>query len=529
MNMELLDFILPLDTNEKKDSNLFPFIEVNEGAKLPDVLLKLFEEDIEEVYIKYKDKIVGKINKISALKSYIFTEKKREAVIMQIFDEIQEGICVCDQNGTTWIWNKAIEKIYDIKKDEILGKNLQEYFTDAADIRVIKTGERVKDYRHSPRPGTEIVISASPIYYDDEIIGAVSTDRSIDEVLSVSRRLKEAVKTIEILETKLGGKTLSDPDFMIGQDKGIKEQVNLALQVAKTDMPILIEGKTGTGKEVFSKFIHNNSNRKGNFVSVNCSAIPESLFESEFFGYVKGAFTGANVEGRQGYFEQANGGTLFLDEVSELPPLQQTKLLRAIQERKIRPLGAEEDIDVNIRLISATNANLEEAVSEKRFRVDLYYRLKGIIVELPDLSNRKEDIEDMIHYFTDDLCRVYNKKIVSITEEAMNILKDYKWPGNIRELKNAMRQMVVMATGDVLEKELIPKNIRESTGDAASIATLKQNNISLTESVENFEKQLIKGTLQETSWNITKTAEILKIPRTTLNYKIKNYKLIEEK
>lgn len=432
-----------------------------------------------------------------------------------IVDQIREGVVLCDKNGIVKTWNAECEHIYDIKKEEIIGHKLEEFFPDAIDVKVLQTGKFYKDIIHTTR-GKKIMISASPIYQDNLLIGCVSTDRSLQEVVDLSEKLQDALKTIEYLKGRID-RTVNTDDFFIGTNKIMKEQLHKALMTADTDVPILITGETGTGKEVFSRIIHNESKFTGNFVAVNCSAIPDSLFESEFFGYVKGAFTGADNKGRAGYFEQADSGTLFLDEISELPLSQQTKLLRVLQEGKVRRLGSEKDIPVRVRIISACNADLQKLVDNKEFRIDLYYRIKGIDIRIPPLRERKEDLENIIQYFFEKTKKHYKRDISAISKEAIAELKKYYWAGNMRELENVMRQIVVMTRSNIIEVDNIPKEIRYTRTVPDQIYDLDSG---LNEQMKQMEEQLIRSALQRSGENIAKAAKLLKIPRTTLQSKL---------
>lgn len=446
------------------------------------------------------------------------------ALLNEVVDQIREGVVVCDQSGIVKTWNTECEKIYRIKKEEIIGKKLEDFFPDAIDVQVLRTGKYFKDIVHTTR-GSRIIISASPLYSGTEMIGCVSTDRDLREVVSLSEKLHEAMMTIEYLKERIDNKSGTSTDFFTGSNKLMNEQLQKALMTADTDVPILITGETGTGKEVVARFIHRESKLKGTFVAVNCSAIPDSLFESEFFGYVKGAFTGADNKGRAGYFEQAEGGTLFLDEISEMPLSQQTKLLRVLQEGKVRRLGSEKDIPVNVRIISACNADLQRSVELKEFRIDLFYRIKGIDIRIPPLRERKEDLEDIIRYFFDKTKEHYKRDISAISKEAMDILKNYYWAGNMRELENVMRQMVVMTRTESIEPDIIPKEIRYTMSVQEKLCDLEGG---LKKKVQEFEEELITRALAANDGNIAKTADYLKIPRTTLQSKLTGMNLAKE-
>lgn len=438
----------------------------------------------------------------------------------EILDRINEGVCVCDINGKVIIWNSGCEDVYKVSKDAILGRHLGEFFPQAANLKVLETGKAIKNIRHIPRPGTEIVISAAPICdKNGRTIGCVSTDRSLGEVLELNHKLEEASQIIDDLKKRLEKVDRGISDFFIGNNKKINEELQKAIISAGTDVPILISGETGTGKEVFARFIHRESELKGEFVPVNCSAIPDTLFESEFFGYVKGAFTGADNKGKAGYFEQADGGTLFLDEISELPLTQQSKLLRVMQEGKVRRLGSEKEIPVNVRIISASNIPLEKLVETKDFRIDLYYRLKGIEIHLPPLRERKEDLEEIIYYFLEKFNHDYKRNVNFIAPDAMDALKNHMWKGNMREMENVLRQIVVMNDGDQVTLEKLPVDFLNENLD---LLYGKADNLKTR--MEQIEYRLIQKAVEDNGGNISKASKDLGIPRTTLTNKLNRFR-----
>ncbi len=444
-----------------------------------------------------------------------------------LIDSLQIGICVMDREGIVTVWNPAIEKVYNIDREEIIGRPLKDFFENSINLRVLEDKKAIDSRFHKPSTGCEIIINAVPIYNNGDFQGVVSIDYSIGQVQKLSDQLYEAENKIRVLEKELKEYRSENSDFFVGRSEKVREQIELALMTADTDVPILLYGESGTGKEVFARFIHKKSKVKGRFVAVNCSAIPDSLFESEFFGYEEGAFTGAHKSGHQGYFEQADSGTLFLDEISELPLQQQSKLLRVIQEGKVSPLGSEKEVPVNVRIISATNIDLETKVREKKFRIDLYYRLKGIKIIIPPLRERQEDLEDMLKYFLKEMAERYNRKIHAIDKKTLDILKRYDWPGNIREMKNIMRQMVLLNKTDILTPDVIPKDIYfyGSNPEFKKTNIFEDEDLSLTEKVEEFEKYIISKKLIANHGNIAQTSKELKVARSTLHYKIDKYKI----
>jgi DNA-binding NtrC family response regulator len=309
---------------------------------------------------------------------------------------------------------------------------------------------------------------------------------------------------------------------IVGKSQAMQRVVTTARQVATSDIPVLIMGESGTGKELIARAIHNNSRRrKERLVALNCAGLSESILEDELFGHVKGAFTGAQTE-REGRFEHADGGTLFMDEIGDMPQAMQAKLLRVLENGEVVRLGSNSPITVDVRLISATNVNLEEHVEEKKFREDLYFRIKGVTIIIPPLRERREDIPLLIHFFMQNAAERYGKTIEGITPEAQHLLMGQHWKGNVRELKNAIENMIVLSTKDKLDVDALPADIRprprEQVGGMNNLVGI---------SIEQAEKELIRNTLKLVQGNREQAAKILGIGERTLYRKIKEYELAE--
>ncbi|HQM89706.1 MAG TPA: sigma 54-interacting transcriptional regulator, partial [Exilispira sp.] len=295
-----------------------------------------------------------------------------------------------------------------------------------------------------------------------------------------------------------------------------KEKIKMAEIVAGSDSTVLLQGDSGTGKELFAELIHNLSKRSSKpFVKVNCAAIPETLLESELFGYTKGAFTGA-FKDTPGKFELANGGTIFLDEIGEIPITTQAKLLRFLESREIQKLGATTPVEVNVRIIAATNKDLPVEVAKKKFREDLYYRLTVFPIYIPPLKERAEDIPILANHFLEKYNKELNKKISSISDEAMNILKDYHWPGNIRELENIIERACVICDTDTIEPQHIILNAK---ADIFSVPL--DNVVPLKDAINIFKKKYITNILSKNGWKQNEAARQLDIQRTYLSRLIK--------
>ena len=310
--------------------------------------------------------------------------------------------------------------------------------------------------------GIEFVKKLNGKYEVIMITGNASLDRAIEcirlgvkDFLTKPFELEDLIKAIErkrIYNEKTKGKSVKI-DFIV-EDEKTKEVVNILKKVAKTDVSVMLLGESGVGKEEFARFIHKESKRKGEFIAINMSAIPENLIESELFGYVKGAFTDATTD-KKGLFELANGGTLFLDEIAEMPYHLQAKLLRVLQEREFFPLGSTKPIKIDVRIVSATNQNIEEMIKNNKFREDLYYRLATIPVYIPPLRERKKDIIPIAENILKKSLEEFNINNKILSDEAKAALLDYEWPGNIRELINVIKRAVILSEGkEIKEKDL---------------------------------------------------------------------------
>lgn len=319
---------------------------------------------------------------------------------------------------------------------------------------------------------------------------------------------------VENLQLRQKVEELSLQDEIVGESPQMKKILEIVEVVAKTDATVLIRGESGTGKELIAQAIHSKSNRRYfPIISINCGGLSEGLLESELFGHEKGAFTGAQYK-RKGKLEMANGGTIFFDEIGNIPLKMQMDLLRVIETKQFTPLGSNKVIHVDFRVIAATNTDLEKAVAEKNFREDFYYRLNVFSIEIPPLRERSADIPLLAHYFLKKYAYSMNKNVTDISTEAMNILLQYDWPGNIRELRNTIeRALVVVGKKNRIEPEDL---------NLPHPSKVEPREIS---SLEELEKAHIQRTLDQNNWNITRSAEILKIDRVTLYNKIKKYNL----
>jgi transcriptional regulator with GAF, ATPase, and Fis domain len=308
---------------------------------------------------------------------------------------------------------------------------------------------------------------------------------------------------------------------IIGNSPALRRVLDLVEKVANSDTTVLITGESGTGKELIARAIHGHSRRADhNLVPVNCGAIPEELLESELFGHVRGAFTNA-VNSREGRFTTADSGTIFLDEIGDMRPNLQIKLLRVLQERTFEPVGSSKTVKVNVRVIAATNQDLEEAIREKRFREDLYYRLHVIPIEIPPLRERRDDIPLLLEHFLKRASTEGRSQIEGITDEALNVLCHYDWPGNVRELENLVERLIVMRGEGRIRLQDLPTSFKPNSRSTAAAPQLPSSGLSFTDEVNRFESDLILQALEQTHWNKQKAAQLLGMNRTTLMDKIK--------
>ncbi|MBI5710006.1 MAG: sigma-54-dependent Fis family transcriptional regulator [Candidatus Eisenbacteria bacterium] len=356
-----------------------------------------------------------------------------------------------------------------------------------------------------------------------------------EELVALAARALESQKLWLELR-RLRSTAFSDEDYLHSSSPSMQEAYAIAEQVARGDTTsVLIEGESGTGKEYFANLIHRMSARHDKpFVEINCAAIPSELLESELFGHEKGAFTDARAQ-KQGLMELANGGTLFLDEIGEMNPMLQVKLLRVLERRTFKRVGGTKDISVNLRIISATNQDLERMVQEGGFREDLYYRLKVVPLYVPPLRERREDILPLSRLFMDRFSRQFKKSFREITPAAERLLADYPWPGNIRELKNLFERTVLLETGDVLEPHHLKLNPRSRAQAAEATVgqrvdeylngSLPAGGIPFEQLVEELERALILRASCATKWNQSRTAELLNLKRDKLRYRMKLYQI----
>jgi DNA-binding NtrC family response regulator len=365
----------------------------------------------------------------------------------------------------------------------------------------------------------------------------VSKPINLDQLLMVIRKGLESERlNREVLQLKRQMDPQVGFDYILGESPAMKRVIDVVQQVAKSDTTtVLIEGESGVGKEMIARMIHQYSGRATKpFMDINCASLPETLLESELFGYEKGAFTDAKGQ-KQGLLELANRGTLFLDEIGEMSLTIQVKLLRVLERMEFRRLGGTQDIHVSVRVVSATNRDLQKEVDEGRFRADLFYRLKVVPMYIPPLRERKEDLLKFVNYFINMFNAKFSKNFTQISDDAKHLLLSYPWPGNIRELKNVIERVVLLETGPVMKREMLPfSSYRPDEGtlgrkiDAILSAPLPEDGIDFEALVGDVEKALIMKASEESQWNQSKTARLLNVKRDKLRYRMRSFDIGDE-
>ena len=397
------------------------------------------------------------------MKYYKVLDEKAERLIEKYLKAIIEcsfdGIYITDGEANTWMINEAYERITGLDSEKLLGENMwtlmERGIISSSGSLLAIAEKRIVTLYQTFSTGKRAMITSTPIFDDDGEIVLVETNvRDLTEICALREQVErdknelEQRRQLEFIKEK-------KVDMVVCDENTIKTLL-LADSVAKMDTTVVLCGESGVGKEVFAKYIRDNSRRKdAPYVKVNCGAIPENLIESELFGYEKGSFTGANKSGKIGLFEMADHGTIFLDEIGELPLNMQVKLLRVLQEQEIERIGGTKPVRIDVRVIAATNRNLEKMMEEKKFREDLYYRLMVFPIHIPALRERKKDIEPLAEYFLKELNNRY-KGNKHLAENCMMILENYQWPGNVRELKNIVERAFIISQSDEITTESIP-------------------------------------------------------------------------
>ena len=442
-----------------------------------------------------------------------------------LLDVLEEAVCVIDDMENVIGWNRRAEALYGISAMEIIGQPIEKFFSNLLLTRAMKDGKVLRETYHKPCPGTHVLINAQPIYFRGRVAGGVSAEREITELVNLNQKLSQASQEVQTLREEIDKIQAKTDEFsaIYGHSPLIAEAVRVARRVATANVPILLRGESGSGKELFARAIHDASHRNGSFVAINCGAIPANLFESELFGYESGAFTGADRKGKFGFLERSHGGTLFLDEIGEMPKDMQVKLLRVLQEQIFYRVGSTKPVHVDLRVIAATHRDLEGMINRGEFREDLYYRMNVVTIPLPSLRERREDIPELVHRGLRYFGNLHAKVIQRIDPAVMAALLDYEWPGNVRELFNVLERMVILCDGDTLNPENLPINLTDENSAKTKYMALSAGGLNAM--TEDMERNLIQRVLEESGNNKAIAAQKLGIPRSTLYYKMNSLRI----
>jgi len=510
-------------------TNILPFISEQELKRLQAderrSLLREVEGTYNHISVEFRPLALekGKKNIICILREQHKIQEQLDAII----DSSYDGLWICDREGKVIRINRASEKINDIKAHEVVGRKMEELVSEgmidrSVTLEVLKSRTPVTMIQRL-RSGKQILVTGTPIFdQQGEIDLVVVNERDITELnrlraeleqsRALARRYRSEIRNLHLQKTLL--------DEVVIRSESMQRVLNTAMKVAGFDSVVLIQGESGVGKSFFAKLIHRASKRRdGPFIRVDCAAIPESLIESELFGYEEGAFTGARARGKPGQFELAEGGTLFLDEVGDLPMNVQVKLLRFLEENELIRIGGIKARKLNVRVIAATQRNLENMVREGQFRKDLFFRLNVVPLQIPPLRERVDDIPPLIHFFL----RKFNRMCCTnkvIAPRAVDCLCRYPFPGNVRELSNLIERLVVLTPGDHIDVEDLPAHVRIKAFDKH--LDMIESGWNLSKAVARLERDMIIRALKFFG-SQRRAAGPLGINQSTLARKVKKY------
>ncbi|KEI01721.1 sigma 54-interacting transcriptional regulator [Clostridium botulinum] len=450
-------------------------------------------------------------------------EENAREVLNTILDISYDGIVVVDKNGFITMLSRAYADFLQVDREDVIGEHVTNVIENTRAHIVAKTGIAESAEIQKMR-GKYTIATRIPIIQSGEVQGAVGKVlfRDIKDFNLLYNKIRKMETNIRKYNEELrqSNSAIYCFDNIIGDSSKLRKAKDLAKKAALTKSNVLLIGESGTGKELFAHAIHKASDRAyGNFVKVNCAAIPSELLESELFGYEKGSFTGAKKEGKMGKFELANGGTIFLDEIGDMPLHMQAKLLRVLQEKEVEKIGAIVSKCIDVRVIAATNRNLSNMVKEGSFRQDLYYRLNVVTINIPSLRERSNDIVTLTSYLLEKICKKLGKEVQGISSKAMDRLQSYSWYGNIRQLENVIERAVNVVEYDgKIKTEHLPQEI---TGKITEFSVKKLEDV-----MSKTEKETILNALRAFNGNKTQTAKALNISRTTLYEKMTKHGIL---
>lgn len=451
-------------------------------------------------------------------------------IMDSILDSIDEGIHAVNKEGITIYYNPKAAALDGLFIEDVIHRHILDVFpsldrTSSTLLKVLKSQKPIlnQQQRYTNYKGKEVITvnSTLPIFRHGKFLGAVEISKDVTQVKQLSDKIYQLHRTLYGEQKKSRKSSFNQRLYQFGDIIGNSEQllkvIRRAQVAAKKDSTVLVTGETGVGKELLVQAIHSGSARQNSpFIAQNCAALPEGLLESILFGTVKGSFTGS--ENKPGLFEMAAGGSLFLDEINSMPLGVQSKLLRAIEEKKVRRIGDTKEMDLDVRIIAAMNISPDEALSQGQLRKDLYFRLNVVSLNIPPLRERKEDLKPLLNFFIDKYNKKFNVNINGVKDEALLCFSKYAWPGNIRELSNYMERIFNFKEEGFIGIDDLPYCLQELIP--------KEKNIDLRDKLYSYERELIKEAYISNNKNVSKTAENLGIPRQTLQYKLKQFKIL---
>ena len=480
------------------------------------------------------DQVVGAvavfrdITEVRQLAGEIVDLKAVQEMLEAIINSSQDAISVVDENEKIVLVNPAYTRLVGMSKEEVLGKspNVDIQLGESMHLKVMQTMQPVRGVPLQAGPqGKEVVVNAAPIIVNGCLRGSVAVSHDVSEIKHLTAELDQMKSLVRRMHSQY---TAED---IIGGSPAIREAIDQALRAAATPATVLLTGESGTGKELFAHAIYHASSRKyAPFIRVNCAAIPDTLLESELFGYEGGAFTGARRTGKKGLVAEANGGTIFLDEISEIPPMIQAKLLRFLQEKEILPVGGAKPVKVDTRIIAASNVDLEQAVRRNAFREDLFYRINVFPIFIPPLRERLEDLPELVAFLLKKLNREYGRNVRQASSESLTLLSHYRWPGNIRELENVLGRALINMRPP--ENTVLPHHLPAlAPGVRACSPLLAPSGESLPGPVHSLaaileaaEQKAIETALAAAGGNRIEAAQRLNIAVRSLYYKLEKYR-----
>ncbi len=445
-------------------------------------------------------------------------------LLQKIIDSLSDAVSVVDEKGMGIMINRAYTRLTGLTEEDVLKKPATVDIAEGESVhmKVLQTGKAIKGVRMKVGPfRREVIVSCAPLVIDGKLKGSVGVIQDISELRRVMEELERTRRLIRRLESSY---TFDD---IIGNSEEIHKTIERARQAAEAPAAVLLRGECGTGKELFAHAIHHASERATRpFIRVNCASLTDTLLESELFGYAEGAFTGAKKGGRKGYFEEASGGTLFLDEIGAMSLEAQARLLRAIQEGEIIRVGESRTRSIDVRLIAATNADLEKMLDSGQFRKDLYYRLNVFPIEMPPLRDIKSDIPLLVNHYLSRYAIDYGRTVIEVSPAVFRRLKEYDWPGNMRELQNVIARALINLDRDeniIEERHLVMPFISEPALLKGEMVTIEG---SLKEMHKNWERNVLLKALQEADGNKAEAARRLDISIRNLYNKLHQHRLI---